>query len=389
MATVEERLAAAIGLSYLEGPQLTETEFRKLLNSSNELPNGDYNLGIAQKLTNYIIRDMRQEITDLKKQIAALETRPSGSVSTTPPEQPTPQPQPTPAPAPSAGTIPPLSAAQQTALFDALQRGVGRRLEQAFVDKIKSDVSAGRYAICDADTIGTIKGWFYDDGATPPDRHAIAPYLFTIIDQRDPDQPNVTMSPDDPRVKQVSGSASTTPTGSGTLTASALNSVLNQFDMYIAKDPETGRSILSMGRAPDFDCQSPLQIGGKFAAEIAGYSDTMRVEGQGSGSHDSCNTFVIADGDGGMRWRQYLKWGKRGKIRNTLTRPATILALDSVGELCCSQEPIGSNEDGGQNWYIKMDWARKLIRFLPFKPGWKPTIEACSTNYGDADIKLL
>lgn len=191
-----------------------------------------------------------------------------------------------------------------------------------------------------------------------------------------------------------SGSVSTPPpqpepTPSGSLTAAELNAVLNQFDMYLAKDDETGRSVLSMGKTPDFDCQSPLQIGGKFAAEIAGYSDTMRIEGQGSGSHDSCNTLVIADGDGGMRWRQYLKWGKRGKIRNTLTRPATILAMDSVGELCQSQEPIGSNVDGGQNWYVKTDWARRLVRFVTFKPGWKPTIEACSTSYADADIKLL
>lgn len=186
-----------------------------------------------------------------------------------------------------------------------------------------------------------------------------------------------------------SGSVSAPPPGSGSLTAADLNAVLNQFDMYIEKDPETGRSILSMGKTPDFDCQSPLQIGGKFAAEIAGYSDTMRIEGQGSGSHDSCNTLVIADGDGGMRLRQYLKWGKRGKLRNTLSRPATITAMDSVGELCQSQEPIGGNTDGGQNWYVKTDWARKLVRFVTFKPGWKPTIEACSTNYADADIKLL
>lgn len=115
----------------------------------------------------------------------------------------------------------------------------------------------------------------------------------------------------------------------------------------------------------------------------------MRIEGQGSGSHDSCNTLVIADGDGGMRLRQYLKWGKRGKLRNTLTRPATILAMDSVGEVCQSQEEIGSTSDGGQNFYIKTDWARKLVRFVTFKPGWKPTVEACSTNYADADIKLL
>lgn len=190
-----------------------------------------------------------------------------------------------------------------------------------------------------------------------------------------------------------SGSVSTPPpqpepTPTGTLTAADLNGVLNQFDIYIEKDPETGRSYFSMGGPPDFDSQSPFQLGWKFAAEIGGYSNVAKTDKQNP-DEPHCSTFVISDNDGGVRWRQYLKYGKKGKIRNTLNRPASILAFDSQGELCQSVEQVGQTSDGGQMWYIKFDWARKLVRFLPFKPGWLPTIEACSTNYADADIKLL
>lgn len=257
MTEIEE-LKAIVGSDYLAGPQLSEADFRKLLTSANELSNGDYNLGIAQKLTNYILRDQARKIDELEGRIKALEARPSGSVT------PAPQPEPTPAPSDTAAII----AALET-------QGI-----------------------------------------------------------------------------------------------------------YVEQNR------LGVGIRPIPDSQSALHIGGESGAEITGVSNTKGTDGQNPGEvHIS--SFVVSDNDGGMRWRQYLIWGKNGKKRNTTNRPASILALDSVGELCSSQQQVDSDVDGGQNWYIKIDWARRLVRFVTFKVGWRPTIEACSTTYGDADEKLL
>lgn len=181
-----------------------------------------------------------------------------------------------------------------------------------------------------------------------------------------------------------------TGTGGSTVTTAAVTQALAAIGVHIETDPETGRLYLGIGMRPDFENWAAIQIGGGLAPWISGYGDTSVVPGQGPGNPNTASTLKILDGDGGFRLLQYLVHGKNGEKRyNAAARPATVLAMDSVGEVCQSQQPIGSNTDGGQNWYIKTDWARKLVRFVTFKPGWKPSVEACSAQYANADVKLL
>lgn len=99
-----DKLEKFMGVSFLEGPQLsqmTPEEFAKLTVSANELPNGEYNFALYQALTNRILADQASVIAMQQQRIAALEARPTGSVT------PTPQPEPSPTiPAqPSSGAV--------------------------------------------------------------------------------------------------------------------------------------------------------------------------------------------------------------------------------------------------------------------------------------------
>lgn len=131
------------------------------------------------------------------------------------------------------------------------------------------------------------------------------------------------------------------------------------------------------------DAHGRLQIEG---AEIVGMSNVNRTDPQNP-DEPHINVFSLAGNDGGMRWIQYGYWGPNGKKRNTQNRPLSILALDSMGDLCKSTQPVGSDYDGGQEWYIRSNAG--FVDFCTYKVGKVIRILKSAAGYGSTDVQQL
>jgi hypothetical protein len=153
-----------------------------------------------------------------------------------------------------------------------------------------------------------------------------------------------------------------------------------------AYDIHVRPGVLAIGLEPDPNDSEPLQVGGRVPATILGVSNTQGTDAQNPGEVHK-NSFVVADNDGGMRWRQYLQWTRTGKKRNTLNRPGSILALDSMGDLCKSTEPVGSSVDGGQTWYIRS--AGQFVDFCTYQVGKTIRILKSVSGYAATDQQQL
>lgn len=143
---------------------------------------------------------------------------------------------------------------------------------------------------------------------------------------------------------------------------------------------------LAIGLEPDPDYDASIQIGGNVAAEILGVSNTRRTDAQNPDEVHK-NVLSIAGNDGGFRMLQYLGWGPTGKKRNTLNRRASILALDSQGDLCKSTEDVGATSDGGQSWYIRTNG--NIVEFCTYKVGAFIRILKSVAQYGATDSQQL
>lgn len=148
---------------------------------------------------------------------------------------------------------------------------------------------------------------------------------------------------------------------------------------------------IGIGMEPEGDDASALQMGGDAAPCILGVSNTKGTDNQNPGEVHK-NTFVVADNDGGMRLRQYLQWvtdatGKVVRKRNTANRRASILALDSQGDLCKSTMEVGSENDGGQSWYIRTEGL--VVEFCTYKVGAFLRILKSVAGYGARDEAQL
>lgn len=137
---------------------------------------------------------------------------------------------------------------------------------------------------------------------------------------------------------------------------------------------------LAIGMKPDPMYDAALQLGDTVAAEILGVSNTRKTDKQNEFEIHK-NVISVAGNDGGIRLIQYLGWGPLGKIRNTLNRRASILALDSMGDLCKSTEEIGQTSDGGQSWYIRTNGA--IVEFCTYKVGGFIRFMKSIFKYGD------
>jgi hypothetical protein len=131
------------------------------------------------------------------------------------------------------------------------------------------------------------------------------------------------------------------------------------------------------------DAHARLQIEG---AEILGKSNINATDPQNP-NEPHTNVFSLAGNDGGMRWIQYGYWGPNGKKRNTQNRPLSILALDSMGDLCKSTQPVGSDYDGGQSWYIRT--SGQFVDFCVYKVGHAIRILKSAAGYGSTDVQQL
>jgi hypothetical protein len=131
------------------------------------------------------------------------------------------------------------------------------------------------------------------------------------------------------------------------------------------------------------DAHARLQLEG---AEILGKSNINATDPQNP-NEPHTNVFSLAGNDGGMRWIQYGYWGPNGKKRNTQNRPLSILALDSMGDLCKSTQPVGSDYDGGQSWYIRT--SGQFVDFCVYKVGHAIRILKSAAGYGSTDVQQL
>lgn len=255
-------------------------------------------------------------------------------------------------PSPTGITIPPLDAGTVSAVVVALRRNVSYPWQGDLTDRVASELAVGKYTMFDSAYVEGIKEMFYNGRMSSADRDAVKLYL-NIIDQRDP-ATNQPLKPGDPRVAYVSGTA-VVPVGPVPTSTSAVVTALAEMGIYV----EMNR--LGVGVRPDPNSQSALFIGGESAAEITGISNTKGTDGQNPGEVHK-NSLVVADGDGGMRARQYATWGLngRGMVRNTTNRPQTTFAfMDSMGNWC-----ISDGRFGGQIVYgIKDDGNFHLVSF--------------------------
>lgn len=143
---------------------------------------------------------------------------------------------------------------------------------------------------------------------------------------------------------------------------------------------------LAIGMQPDPNYNASIQLGGNVDAEILGVSNTKGTDPQNPGEVHK-NVVSIAGNDGGLRLLQNLGWGPKGKIRTTLNRRASILALDSMGDLCKSTEEIGATSDGGQSWYIRT--SGNVVEFCTYKVGAFIRILKSVAQYGATDSQQL
>lgn len=148
---------------------------------------------------------------------------------------------------------------------------------------------------------------------------------------------------------------------------------------------------IAIGMKPLSDAAA-IQIGGDAPAVVLGmsnaYADGRARQTDGQNPDEvHINTFVVADNDGGIRWRQYLQWINGTRTRNTQNRRASVLALDSQGDLCKSTMEVGSNTDGGQSWYIRTEGL--VVEFCTYKVGAFIRILKSVTGYGARDEAQL
>lgn len=162
--------------------------------------------------------------------------------------------------------------------------------------------------------------------------------------------------------------------------AAQLVATLAAYDIHIVKGK------IGVGMEPDPEDNAALHIGGRANAVILGVSNTGGTDGQNPGEVHK-NTMVIADNDGGMRWRQYVQWTVNGKKRNTTNRRLSILALDSKGDLCKSTQEVGEDSDGGQTWYIRS--VGPIVDFATYKVGGLIRILRSLAGYGATDVQQL
>lgn len=156
-------------------------------------------------------------------------------------------------------------------------------------------------------------------------------------------------------------------------------------NLVVDGDLVVGRK-LSIGMQPDEAYDAALQIGGNVAAEILGVSNTKGTDKQNPGEVHK-NVISVAGNDGGLRFLQNLGWGPGGKIRTTLNRRASILALDSMGDVCKSTEEVGATSDGGQSWYIRTQG--NVVEFCTYKVGAFIRILKSVATYGATDAEQL
>lgn len=143
-----------------------------------------------------------------------------------------------------------------------------------------------------------------------------------------------------------------------------------------------------IGVGVDIDAADPaaLQIGGDAAAVVLGVSNTKGTDGQNP-TEVHKNSLVVADNDGGMRFRQYLQWTSAGRVRNTTNRRASVFALDSQGDVCKSTLEIGAESDGGQSWYIRT--VGNVVEICTYKVGAFVRILKSVSGYGATDSAQL
>lgn len=138
----------------------------------------------------------------------------------------------------------------------------------------------------------------------------------------------------------------------------------------------------SMGWPIDYENQAHLQLGGRIPAELWGHSNPFRTDGQNPDEWHG-NSVVICDNDGGWRVRQYIKWFK-GMVRNTLSRPGTMLAIDSWGDVC-----ISDDREHGQAFYLVKRIGQGVIDLCTYITRFRVRILRSQATYGATDVDVI
>lgn len=160
--------------------------------------------------------------------------------------------------------------------------------------------------------------------------------------------------------------------------AAQLVAALATYDIHIAPGK------LAIGMKPDMGADAQFQIGGRGSAEILGRSNMAGLDGQNPGEVHS-NVLSVAGNDGGMRLIQYAYWGNGGKQRNTMNRPNTILAIDSMGDICVSDDRIAY----GQVFYLVKRVSQGFIDLCTYQVGHSIRVLKSVAGYGAADSQQL
>lgn len=268
-------LQAIIGLAGFNSPQIPCTDLERY-RPTKTFTNGEYDLQyrnrqfgcfadpVVNRLANLDVIVNRQgaDLVAIKTQLG------SGTTPIQPPSSTV---------VVSGQTIPGLTAAQISDVVQFLTDAVNAGYPIADIrDLVRSQLNSGVYSYANRAIIDAVKLWYYS-GSAGANRAAAYSYL-SIIDQRDPDNPNVTLTVGDPRWKLVGGTASI-PTGS------------TSGSIVIASD-ETG--------------------GGHYAALSAGAVDlkanTMRNSTQSGITNPYCGQIQMNGWDGGLRLSQNYQW---------------------------------------------------------------------------------
>lgn len=177
------------------------------------------------------------------------------------------------------------------------------------------------------------------------------------------------------------------PAPGGDFSAAVL-AVLRANDINIVQSA-TGVKV-GIGMEPLLNINEPLQIGDRVAASIYGLSNTRKTDRQNPDQPHG-NSLVIADNDGGMRLRQYMTWawnavtGQNEKVRNTTNRPGTIVAIDSMGDLCGSDDRIPY----GQVWYLVKRIGEGVVDFCSYQIGIKLRLRESRGAYAATDVDVI
>lgn len=283
--------------------------------------------------------------------------------ATTPVPVPPPAPAPTPVPAPSptTGTLTPLTAGEQGALYVALENGVRAGiLPRPFIDKIADDAVQNIYAYADPTTVNGVKQWYYG-GASTSDRNAISPYL-AIIDQRDAN--GVPYAPGDPRIQKVSGAS--IPTGPVTTPPPPLPT--NPNDQVFGGNV-TVLGKLAVGGAPR-DAQAQIQIIGTGSGEITVFANTQRANPQNQTSDDVITFAGSWEGAAAIEIGTYRK-GDGTTVWPNPARKRTRVNVDSAGRFGISQERYGRGDSQAQIFTLGIDHDNKTLIIDLMQGGWK------------------